>query len=129
MSKRHKVICPYCGKPAKCEDSSVIYGRSYGWIWLCRCLPKWSYVGCHGKTKKPLGTLANAVTREYRKRAHSIFDPVWKRGLMTRKEAYIWLGSELDLSPEQCHIARSTVEQCMRIIAACKARAAAKGAQ
>lgn len=30
------VICPYCEKPAEFVDSSVIYGRSYGMIYLCR---------------------------------------------------------------------------------------------
>lgn len=124
-----KVTCPYCHKPATCEDSYVIYGRSYGWAWICRCLPKWSYVGCHGKTKKPLGTLANEATRIARKQAKAAFDPVWRRGLMTRQEAYIWLGGILGKSEEQCHIARSTTEQCMQIIAACKAREAAKEPQ
>jgi hypothetical protein len=121
---KHKVICPYCQQPATCEDSAVVYRRSFGFIWICRCLPKWSYVGCRGKTKRPLGTLANAQTREFRKRAHSIFDPMWKRGLMTRQEAYIWLGAELGLSPEQAHIARSDVDQCIAIISACKRRVA-----
>ena len=27
-------ICPYCGKPTEFVDSSVIYGRSYGMIYL-----------------------------------------------------------------------------------------------
>lgn len=29
-------ICPYCGKPTEYVDSSIIYGRSYGMIYLCR---------------------------------------------------------------------------------------------
>ena len=123
-----KVTCHYCHKPAKCEDSAVVYGRSYGWIWICRCLPKWSYVGCHGKTKRPLGTLANHSTRAARRQAHNAFDPIWKRGAITRKEAYIWLAGILGKSEEQSHIARSPTEQCMQIIAACKARQAAKTA-
>ena len=27
-------ICPYCGKPTEYVDSSIIYGRSYGMIYL-----------------------------------------------------------------------------------------------
>lgn len=28
-------ICPYCGNRTEYVDSSVIYGRSYGMIYLC----------------------------------------------------------------------------------------------
>ncbi len=124
-----KPTCPYCHKPAKCEDSSVIYGKSFGWIWICRCLHKYSYVGCHGKSKRPLGTLANHATRIARKRATAALNSVRRASLMTRQEAYIWLAGILMKSEEQSHIAMSDTEQCMQIIAACKAREAAKFAE
>ena len=41
-------ICPYCGKPTEFVDSSVIYGRSYGMIYLCRDCR--AYVGVHKGT-------------------------------------------------------------------------------
>lgn len=129
MSKRRKVLCPYCRKWAKCVDSAVLYGRSYGWIWLCRCQPGFAYVGCHGGTQAPLGTLANRATRTARKRAHALFDPIWRKGVITRKEAYLWLAGILNVSAEQCHIARSGTEQCMQIVAACLARGAVKRAK
>ena len=124
MAKRHKVICPYCGKWATCQDSSVVYGRSYGWIWICFCVPGRAYVGCHSGTKAPLGTLADMETRKFRKRAHAAFDPIWRGGVITRREAYVWLASVIDVSPEQAHIARSDAEQCRQIIQACAGRVA-----
>jgi transposase-like protein len=30
------VICQYCKKPAKFVDSKIIYGKSYGMIYLCK---------------------------------------------------------------------------------------------
>jgi len=80
-----KVICPYCGKNAVLTDSAVVYhGRSYGMIWLCR--PCWAYVGTHKNSRKhaPLGRIANAELRDWKKKVHAAFDPLWKDGEMSR---------------------------------------------
>ena len=61
-------ICPYCGKPTEYVDSSIIYGRSYGMIYLCRDCR--AYVGVHKGTDQALGRLANAELREAKKEAH-----------------------------------------------------------
>ena len=73
-----KVYCDYCGRQAEYVDSKVIYGKSYGMMYLCRnCM---AYVGVHKGTDKPLGRLANAELRYWKKRAHAVFDPLWQRG-------------------------------------------------
>lgn len=61
-----KVYCDYCGRETEYVDSKVIYGKSYGKIYLCRnCM---AYVGVHKGTDKPLGRLANAeLLRKKRK--------------------------------------------------------------
>jgi len=47
MSER--MVCPYCGLPAKLVDSEIIYnGRSFGNAWVCSNYPECdAYVGCH----------------------------------------------------------------------------------
>jgi hypothetical protein len=47
-------ICPYCNQESQFVDSSVIYGKSYGMIYLCSDCD--AYVGCHNeiKPKEPL---------------------------------------------------------------------------
>lgn len=68
-----KVYCDYCGRQAEYVDSKVVYGKSYGMMYLCRnCM---AYVGVHKGTDKPLGRLANAELRYWKKRAHAVFDP------------------------------------------------------
>lgn len=63
-----KVYCDYCGRETEYVDSKVIYGKSYGKIYLCRnCM---AYVGVHKGTDKPLGRLANAELRNW-KRLHT----------------------------------------------------------
>lgn len=75
-------VCPYCGKPTEYVDSSIIYGRSYGMIYLCReCR---AYVGVHKGTDQALGRLANAELREAKKETHFYFDQISKTNLITR---------------------------------------------
>ena len=123
-------ICPYCGEPTKFVDSSVIYGRSYGMIYLCeKCR---AYVGVHPGTDKALGRLANAELREAKKEAHSYFDMLWKTPLINdiyptffpnmsnRNKAYLWLSEKMGIRPEICHIGMFNVEKCKQAIEICK---------
>ena len=108
------VICQYCKKPAKFVDSKIIYGKSYGMIYLCKDCN--AYVGVHKGTSRPLGILANAELREWKKKAHASFDPLWKTKLMTRREAYEWLAKQMGKSLEKCHIGMFDVSECEQVV-------------
>ena len=89
--------CPYCGRETELVDSAEIYGgRSYGMVYLCR--PCNAYVGCHDGTTRAKGRLADAELREWKKRAHEAFDPIWQNRHMGRKEAYAWLSERLGMT-------------------------------
>lgn len=111
-----KVYCDYCGRKAEYVDSKVIYGRSYGMIYLCRnCM---AYVGVHKGSDKPLGRLANAELREWKKAAHHAFDPLWQYGEFRgrRNAAYVWLAEKMHLPVDQTHIGMFDVGQCKQVI-------------
>lgn len=111
-----KVYCPYCGRKAEYVDDKVIYGRSYGMAYLCRhCM---AYVGVHKGTDKPLGRLANAELRYWKKAAHAAFGPLWQRGRFKgrRNAAYNWLAQKMGLPKEDTHIGMFDVLQCKRVI-------------
>lgn len=108
------VKCPYCSRTAEFVDSERIYGQSYGMIYLC--VPCEAYVGVHKGTSRPLGTLANAETRLWRKTAHAKFDPLWRAGKTTRSQAYLWMQRAMKLTRAQAHIARFTVDQCRELV-------------
>lgn len=127
MLKLSKVKCPYCGKKANLVDSSEIYnGRSYGLVWLCR--PCRAYVGVHEGTEKPLGRLANKELREWKVKAHSAFDRLWKTKIIrdgcsktkARKAGCRWLAGELGVSVKQCHIGMFDVNDCKRVVEICQ---------
>ncbi len=107
-------ICPYCGRMTEYVDSSIVYGRSYGMIYLCRdCM---AYVGVHKGTDKALGRLADAELREAKKEAHLYFDKLWQLGIMKRKEAYSWLSECLGIPVEYTHIGMFSVNTCKETV-------------
>ena len=114
------VLCDYCRKPAEKVDSKVVYGKSYGMIYLCKCVPGWAYVGIHKITGDPLGRLADNELREWKKMAHAAFDSIWKEQGWRRGDAYKWLGYQLGLPKKVCHIGMFDVDGCKRVIDACR---------
>lgn len=108
------VKCPYCKKEAIFCENKEIYGRNYGKSYMCYlCKECDAYVGTHNNTRKPLGTMANSELREWRKKAHEVFDPLWKTGKMKRSEAYMFLNN---LIGKETHIGESDIETCKKII-------------
>ena len=114
-----EVYCPYCKQKTVLVDSSEIYGKSYGLIYLCkRCK---SYVGVHKGTTKPLGTPASKKLRELRKQTHSYLDELWlnkpksKRNL-ERKRVYSWLSEKMNIPIEKTHVGMFTESQCIEAI-------------
>ena len=114
------VLCDYCGKPTRFVDDSIVYGRSFGMIYYCRECRAW--VGVHRGTDQPLGRLADAELRKYKKAAHAAFDPIWRRGQTTRRAAYKWLAEQLGIPEQETHIGMFDVAQCKQAIAVCKKR-------
>ena len=90
-------------------------------------LPFWkcdvcnNFVGCHHKTKnrtQPLGNIPTPELREYRKKIHSILDPLWKSGAYTRKEIYERISKRIGWKYHTAKI--KTVEEAEKIIAIVK---------
>lgn len=126
------LFCPYCGRTAELKDSAVIYcGTSYGMAWVCSGFPECdAYVGCHRGTETPLGRLADKDLRFWKKRAHSLFDPLWKKHTRhdrtRREQMYGWLANQLGISRGDCHIGMFDVETCVRVVELCRERSESK---
>ena len=103
-------ICPYCGTKPSLVDSAIIYGKSYGKVYLC--LTCGAYVGCHHGTMKPLGRLANKSLRRAKQNAHLAFDALWQSGKVSRYDAYTWLAAALGIPREYAHIGMLDEIQC-----------------
>lgn len=119
--------CPYCAGAVELVSNSEIYGRTFGeWPWAYKCADDDcdSYVGLHPFTSIPLGTLADAATRQARKEAKAAFNPLWQKwgtNGMTRTEAYAWLAGRLEIEDvNSCHIGWFDVKTCARVVAVCR---------
>lgn len=137
-NKEYDLECPYCRQKAELHrDSSIVYGRDYGPIYLCSCYPICdSYVGCHPNSVTPLGRLANAELRYWKKEAHKYFDHLWKTLKILklhpnpnghsmsksyiRGRAYKWLSKELDIPGDKTHIGMFDVKTCQKVVEICK---------
>ena len=115
---RKPTICRYCGGKVILTDSSQIYGKDYGKIFLCTTCN--AFVGVHKKTEKPLGTLANSILRSKRKETHQVFDKFWKDNNMSRTEGYKWLSEKMGLPYKSTHIGYFEIEDCQKVIDICE---------
>lgn len=107
-------ICPYCRKTTDYVDSSTVYGKSYGMIYLCK--PCDAYVGVHKGTDNALGRLADRSLRFWKKQAHFYFDQLWQAKYYTRHEAYKLLSDHLKIPAEYTHIGMFSIETCQSVI-------------
>lgn len=120
-----KAVCQYCKRDAELVSSKVVYrGNDYGKIWLCS--PCGAWVGVHRGTDAPLGSLANAELREWRKKAHAAFDPAWRNATergqrkgSARRRAYLWLATQLGIPVDDCHIGQFDIDACKQVIGVC----------
>lgn len=125
------VQCDYCGQNAELVNGQRIYPNrpdlKHLKFWLCE--PCKAYVGTHKPNCKhgfdgtdPLGRLANAELRLEKQKAHAAFDPLWKSGQMTRREAYAWLSEATGIDADRCHIGMMDVAGCLAVVNAVRAR-------
>lgn len=130
----HAPTCPYCNGTAVLVTGADIYPHRPDLadkkIWACT--PCDAYVGCHPPAKAPgggmgdgtvpLGRLANAELRSLKQRAHAAFDPLWKSKAMSRRKAYAWLASAMEIPATKAHIGMFDEAQCRAVVAAVAAR-------
>lgn len=118
--EKFQLKCPYCGAGSKLIDSELIYGKSYGMAYVCENYPRCdAYVGTHKGTTWPRGTLANKELRDYRKKAHLLFDSIWRIKDVNRTQAYRWLAEKLDMQFTNTHIGYFDLETCLKVISIC----------
>ena len=113
--------CPYCGKSSVRALGKDIYLRQPKLkdLKLFVCFPCDARVGVHKNSEeewKPKGTLANPELRQLRMDAHKAFDPLWKKGKMSRGTAHRWLATRMGISSDECHIAMFDVEKCKKVL-------------
>lgn len=113
--------CHYCGGLIRFVTKKQVL------IWdfepsneLYVCVTCSARIGVHQGTKNPLGMLADAKTRDARRRAHLAFDGLWIDGHIGRFKGYAWLAMKLGIEHAVCHIGWFDTEVCERVIEICR---------
>ena len=111
--------CPYCGSHSVLRSADGIYRNNdkNTMLYVCGKYPACdSYVRVHPGTKIPMGTMADRQLRALRNEAHRNFDQLYKQGLMSKEDAYLWLASILAAPMGQAHIGLLGEYYCRQVI-------------
>lgn len=126
-------ICPTCSMAARLTDGREVYPHRPELadknLWYCERCGAW--VGCEGKTDRPLGIPAHAALRIARMKLHEqMINPLWmeadrsglykpeddKARAMIRNAArgrvYAYLADKLGIPPAETHTAKFDLERC-----------------
>lgn len=96
--------CPYCGSK----------GELSGKKWICPTCSDVS-VGTYEGSSKPLGTLADKDTRQWRMRAHDELHYKWQDG-ETKENFYGWIASIVKKEYKMATIANLNADECRLLI-------------
>lgn len=100
------IKCPECGK------NMVLRNSKHGLFYGCSAFPECKAAHGAHPDGKPLGIPANKETKQWRIKAHDIFDAWWKAKGMKRKEAYKAMQEIMGISNKEAHIGSFNIEQC-----------------
>lgn len=115
---RRDMDCP------ECDGKLVLKDGKFGIFYGCERYRETGCKGahnCHKRTAEPLGIPADWETRQLRKKAHEVFDLLWKAkslSNMSRQDAYRWMQANLGLSESDAHIAKLDKAGCEKLIRA-----------
>ena len=105
------LTCPGCGGLMYLKKGK--HGKFYG----CTNFPECREVHCaHQDTGEPMGIPADKETRQWRLKAHEVFDKLWRNGGWKRSEAYRWLAKVMGLDKKEAHIGMFDMAQCKKLI-------------
>ena len=129
------IVCPYCLGVAKIVSGDCIYPHRSEFksnlFYLCK--PCHAWVGVHKETSLPLGRLADAALRHWRRKAHLAFDPLWEGEIAhlpirTRMKArnsvrnrwYKWLAERMSIDRDDAHIGMFDIPKCKQVVEICE---------
>ena len=113
-----KLYC-HCGRPAVLRSAEGIC-KTYqpgDMVYVCSAYPACdSYVMAHPHNHMPMGSLAGPELRKLRQETHRQFDQLFRSGLMTRTQAYQWLGHIVQAPRAHAHIGHLGDYYCREVI-------------
>lgn len=113
-----KLYC-HCGRPAVLRDAKEVCRtrREDEKAYVCSGYPACdSFVLAHPSTLEPMGSLAGPELRRLRFEAHRQFDQLHQAGIMTKRQAYVWLAQIVHAPMSHAHIGHLGEYFCKEVI-------------
>ena len=113
-----KLYC-HCGRPAVLRDAKEVCRtrRAGERAYVCSGYPACnSFVLAHPGTLEPMGSLAGPELRRLRFEAHRQFDQLHQAGIMTKRQAYVWLAQIVHAPMSHAHIGHLGEYFCKEVI-------------
>jgi len=86
------------------------------WFYGCNRWPKCNGILPANSDGSPNGVPRTRELQGWRSRAHAAFDILWKEKHCKRTDAYSWLREVMELSVEEAHMFKMSIEQCQQVI-------------
>ena len=102
-----ELTCADCGAKMKLKS-----GKPIDRPLMYKC-PDCRAIHAAFRDGRPVGTPANKETRHLRYKLHKLMDPLWEKGLISRRHLYERMGEHLELDEEACHVGRFDADQCL----------------
>ena len=114
--KRINIKCPYCGSRALLRPASVVYGAKAADpnapYYVCARYPAFdAYVAAHRGAHGHSGGWDAAPP--------AALNRLWESGLMSKRQAYLWLQAKLELPEAETHIGKFSAYRCEQVIRLC----------
>lgn len=114
-----KPTCMHCGKEGVPRTGKQVYpnrpdlhSKQFFACPACSGV----YIGCHA-TGRPFGpVMVNKATRAARMAAHTAFDQLWKRDIVSRQVAYQMLARFLGVTRDKAHIGHLNEGDALKVI-------------
>jgi ssDNA-binding Zn-finger/Zn-ribbon topoisomerase 1 len=113
-----RLDCHLCGAPMVLRQTKKFKWRNgqNRIFYSCSEYPRCDGIRASHPSGEPFGRPADPETRSYRIKAHEAFDPLWKDGRLTRKQAYRVLQHIMSMNREEAHISLFTKSDCEALL-------------
>jgi hypothetical protein len=91
-------------------------GKLNRWFYGCGTWPACLGTMPANPDGSPKGEPRTRELQGWRRKAHEVFDKIWKEGHLARGQAYAWLHRQLGWE-EAPHMQNMNIEQCQQVIA------------
>ena len=112
-----QIFCCTCNTDIDCSlvTGMQVYPHRYDLrnMKFYRCPVCKNFVGTHKGTEIPLGVIANEEIKNARMHIHSLLDPIWRSGKVSRRKCYKLISNKLGYEYHTANL--KSIDECRNV--------------